>query len=47
VLVNSVARVVHPAWHPDQDSRALMSLSTATGLNGKNFALHLHGGLRS
>ncbi|CAN0258792.1 unnamed protein product [Ectocarpus sp. 12 AP-2014] len=47
VLVNSVARVVHTAWHPDQDARALMSLSAASGQGGKNFALHLHGGLRS
>lgn len=46
VLVNSVARVVHTAWHPGQDARALMSLSAASGQSGKNFALHLHGGLR-
>lgn len=48
VLVNSEARVMHTAWHPDQSSRALMSLSSGAGTSGsgKNFALHLHAGLR-
>eukprot|EP00903_Cladosiphon_okamuranus_P013843 g12882.t1 len=46
VLVNSEARVMYTAWHPDQSSRALMSLSAANGHSGKNFALHLHAGLR-
>ncbi|CAM9686534.1 unnamed protein product, partial [Hapterophycus canaliculatus] len=46
VLVNSLARVAHTAWHPDPGARALMSLSAASGQSGKNFALHLHAGLR-
>ena len=47
VLVNSSARVVHTAWHPDPNARALLSLSAGTGQTGKHFSLHLHGGLRA
>lgn len=47
VLVNSSARVMHTAWHPDPNARALLSLSTGSGQTGKHFSLHLHGGLRT